>query len=177
VEGPLASGIDNCALGLMCWHLDASGAGTCENLCTGSTASPLCDDPDEACFVTDDDPVLLCLDRCDPMLQDCPAGEGCYPNEDHFVCVSDGSGDAGAHGDPCDVVDVCDPGTACIEGARHSACTGDFGCCANFCDASDPAADADCAARDPAQSCERWFAAAQTPPGQVDVGVCAIAVG
>jgi hypothetical protein len=44
-----------------------------------------------------------------------------------------------------------------------------------LCDLNDAAADAQCQALDPAQTCEPWYADGQAPFGYDDVGVCMIA--
>ena len=81
VEGNGTSGIDTCELGAMCFDVDPeTNVGVCRALCQGDESNPVCD----AGFVcgplsTGDLTVYLCLPTCDPLLQDCDAGNACYP--------------------------------------------------------------------------------------------------
>jgi hypothetical protein len=174
VEGSAASGIDNCALGLMCWDVDDRGVGVCEDMCVGSPSAPICDDPDDVCALWNDGATVLCLLECDPLLQACVEGQGCYPINDAFVCVPDVSRDSGLHGDPCELLNACDPGSLCIGPGAHSDCAGAVGCCSSVCSTMDPNSDANCAALDPGQTCESWFLEGLAPTGYADVGVCAV---
>lgn len=75
--------------------------------------------------------------ECDPLLQDCPMGEGCYFTfmSDVFVCADVGMVpiNEGCGG----TINVCAPGLACINSDALSACEAD-GCCAAYCDLEDP---------------------------------------
>lgn len=48
----------------------------------------------------------------------------------------------------------------------------DAGCCAEFCDTSDPQASAGCDATLPGTECVSWYERGQAPPGYENVGVC-----
>jgi hypothetical protein len=62
-------GTDDCDVGYMCYYTNMEGAGTCVPLCTGTPDAPFCDEASN-CSVSNDGSVLLCLDSCDPLLQD-----------------------------------------------------------------------------------------------------------
>jgi hypothetical protein len=72
------SGIDDCALGTMCWNVDHDTLiGECVELCGGSNASPVCSDPCDQCNIAYEGVVLVCAPPCDPVIQDCGEGEKC----------------------------------------------------------------------------------------------------
>jgi hypothetical protein len=108
----------------------------------------------------------VCGPSCDPLLQDCVDGQGCYAIEDSFLCAADVSGGGGAAGDSCDTFDACDPGQGCIAVEDLPACLG-AACCTPFCDLSDPSP----TCPDGLQ-CIEWFALGATPPGFEDTGIC-----
>ena len=170
VEGSGVSGIDSCVAGSMCWDVDPDTLeGYCVAFCTGDEANPMCEDPTTTCVLGSDGPLALCIPNCNPLEQACPAGDGCYPVNDTFNCVPDASGDAGAAGDECEYINVCDPGTACLSAEVVPDCPGAFGCCSAFCDLTvDPPP---CL---PGQECTPWYEAGQAPPGYENVGICAL---
>ena len=173
VEGSGVSGIDDCDIGSMCWDVDPeTNMGTCVALCTGDEADPICEDPDTACAIVNEGAIVLCLPSCDPLLQDCPDGQACYPINDDFLCVPDASGEMGVYGDPCEFINACDPGLMCLGAAAVPDCTGSQGCCSEVCDTSDPSGDAQCSGAD--QACEPWYEEGAAPPGYEDVGACAL---
>lgn len=91
---------------------------------------------------------------CDPLLQDCFAGEACYPENDAFECggpTGPGQGD-----DPCAVDEECQAGLFCATD----------GVCREFCDINDGSS---CGFD---LTCEPWFPAGTAPPGLEDVGFC-----
>jgi hypothetical protein len=173
VEGGAASGVDSCDIAVMCWNVDPeTGTGTCTAMCTGAAEAPICEDPGTTCSIANDGAIVLCLDTCDPILQDCPDGEACYPGADEaFVCGPDASGDMGVYGDPCEYINVCDPGLICVIPEAVPGCAG-AGCCTEICDLSDPAGAAQCQGEAGGQVCEPAFA--EPIPGYEDVGYCAI---
>jgi hypothetical protein len=173
VTGPSDSWSDDCDLGLLCWNTDQRGQGQCAALCAGTPEAPTCP-RSHVCAQSGSGVLALCIFECDPLLQDCPADQACYPSNDSFSCAPDASGRTGAHGDPCRFINSCDPGAICINAEAHSSCEGTVGCCSQICDVADPSSDADCAARDPSQTCEAWFIDGMAPSGYEDVGVCAL---
>ena len=164
------SGIDDCALGILCWDVDERGHGTCVAMCSGSPDAPTCP-PKSSCWITSDGILNLCIPVCDPLLQDCPGGDLCLPTGDDFICVEDASGDEGQTNDPCEFANACDPGLVCLNTASASAaCQQDLqGCCQPFCEfPGSPCPNPD-------QQCLQWYDPMMPiPPGNEDVGVCAI---
>lgn len=93
---------------------------------------------------------------CDPLLQDCPELEGCYPDGDAFTCaVPNAAG--GQVGDACVEHVDCDLGLFCIDDVCVASC--EVG-------APDPCVD-------PADVCAPWYAEGTAPPGLEHVGTCA----
>jgi hypothetical protein len=171
VQGSGTSGLDNCELGHMCWDVDAAtNEGTCVALCTGSPVAPVCAPPGTSCVIANDGVLNLCLPGCDPLLQDCNPGAACYPINDGFTCAPDASGAQGVDGDPCEFINVCDPGLMCANAASLEGCFGAAGCCTPFCDVTVPG--------DPCpavtEECVPFYELGMAPLGFEDVGVCAI---
>lgn len=178
VEGNGVSGIDDCDIGVMCWDVDPkTNIGTCVAMCTGDESNPICEDPDTSCAIANDGAIILCLPNCDPLLQDCADGQACYPINDAWSCAPDASGETGVYGDPCEFINVCDPGYVCLDASTvppGQMCEGAAGCCTAVCDLTDPAGNDQCEGVAGGQSCEAWYAEGMVPPGYEDVGVCAI---
>lgn len=175
VEGAAVSGIDNCDQDLVCWDVDpVTLMGTCTPVCGGSEANPICEDTDTTCAIANNGAIVLCLPTCNPLMQDCAVGDGCFPVGDGFVCSPDASGAVGEHGDPCAFVNACAPGNICLSPDAHSACASREGCCTSLCNVSGMDPDGDCAALDPGQTCISYYAKAQAPVGLEDVGVCTV---
>jgi hypothetical protein len=169
VEGSGTSGIDSCELGAMCWGVDPkTNQGTCVAFCVGSPERPACEDANAMCVMASDGILALCIPNCDPLQQDCPAGAACYPVDDSFICAPDASGEVGAPGDDCEFINVCDPGSFCVDASLVPECTG-AGCCTHFCDVTD--AMPPCL---PGQGCTPWYEDGMAPPGFENVGACAL---
>ena len=167
-EGGGVSGLDDCEKGSMCWDLDGESKGLCVALCTGSQAQPECGDPTTACAVVNDGVLNLCLDRCDPLVQDCPGDDLCLPIDDAYVCVLDASGEAGAAFAPCEFDNACDRGLLCLTPAAATECDQNAkGCCLPFCAISEEVM---CPGE--GQSCLPVFT--PQPPGLEDVGLCSL---
>jgi hypothetical protein len=137
--------------------------------CKGSENDPSCDDACDHCTITGSGVLILCLPTCDPLAQDCPAGETCYGWSDTFLYMA-GQGRA-SPGDPCRFIDDCEPGSFCASAARVPGCVG-AGCCAAFCavTAVEP-----CPGAVPGVECVPWFDEGRVPPSCFDlenVGAC-----
>ncbi|WAS95010.1 hypothetical protein [Nannocystis punicea] len=136
------SGLDTCDEHLQCWDLDDRLAGHCVAMCEGTPVSPSCADPENYCSVADNDVLILCLPGCDPLMQDCPAGEACYPHqsqENVFACAPDAGGREGQAFDACMFLNVCDPGLLCVLPTVAAECDQDAeGCCMPYCDIGEP---------------------------------------
>jgi hypothetical protein len=173
VEGSGVSGVDDCDLGSMCWDVDPeTNTGTCVAMCTGDPAAPLCDDPNTTCVNVNDGAIVLCLPACDPLLQDCPEGQACYGVNEAFTCVPDASGETGVYGDPCEYLNVCDPGLFCANAEGVPGCSASVGCCSEFCDLESADGDAQCSGVAEGQACVAWTD--DPSPGLEAVGACVI---
>lgn len=166
-EGMGLSGVDDCALGFMCWDVDAEGHGTCVALCTGNEQAPTCTDG-LACRIVEDEVLYLCLPPCDPLAQDCPGGEECIATGGSFFCVADFSGDTGAANDVCEFANGCDPGLICLQTSEASSACDPLrdGCCQPFCQLPDGACP------NPDQVCKPVYE--PSPPGFEAVGACSL---
>lgn len=165
-------GLDDCDEGLLCWFLDADGEGVCTPMCAGSPDNQICGDG-LVCDVTNGGFLPLCLATCDPLAPACPMGQICIPSGPNstFLCDSDASGDAGAFGDPCEYINVCDVGLTCVAAANVPGCVS-AGCCTEYCDVGQPA-DGQCSGA-PEQECLGFFDDQTAPPGLEDVGFCGV---
>lgn len=173
-EGSPVSGVDDCDIGSMCWAVDpATLEGYCVQFCTGTPDSPMCPEGFQ-CPIYSDGILHVCLPNCDPLLQDCRDGEACYPVNDDFQCAPDASGDGGAAGDPCDYVNSCDPGLACISREFSPGCMGSVGCCSEYCDLDAVDPEASCSQRGEGSVCMPWYDEGFAPPGYENVGICAL---
>ncbi|MEZ4447834.1 MAG: hypothetical protein R3B09_00055 [Nannocystaceae bacterium] len=177
VEGWHYSGIDDCAEGAICWHVDPE---TLEGLCVAFCAGPdgedgcladiaSCCPPDKVC---EGNRVFgLCVIPCRPLGDQCYPGEVCYPVGDAFTCAPDVSGEMGAAGDPCEFLNVCDPGSFCGNPSAYPGCDPNAaGCCIPFCDLKAPT----CA---DGTVCTPWFdpKEQEVPPLYEDLGACVLA--
>jgi hypothetical protein len=172
VMGDAWSGLDDCGVGLLCWAPDALGQGTCIGLCDDpGDGTCVCADPGAAPSWCQECAVGVCIPGCDPLIQDCGSeGAACYPINDGFSCAPDASGDEGQANDPCEFINTCDEGLACVDSATASAACDPkvTGCCQPFCELPG----AECP--NPDQLCVPWFEAGNAPAGQEDVGICLI---
>ncbi|MEZ4452469.1 MAG: hypothetical protein R3B09_23600 [Nannocystaceae bacterium] len=172
VVGDGTSGVDSCEKGSMCWDVDPkTKTGTCVRLCSGD---PECWSDDAACcpvgfscYIAGASSLILCLADCQPLLQDCEdPKDACYPVNDSFQCAPDVSGDLGAVGDPCELLNACDPGNYCGDPSTWSKCDPDaVGCCLPFCDLGDPK----CV---DGTECAPWYDPMDAPPHAKDLGAC-----
>ncbi len=166
-ERQLWSGYDDCDASSICWVSDeATLEGTCVGLCMGSLERPVCADREAWCTLNSDG-VGVCWPPCSPLVQDCPAGQGCYEESDGtFACSPLASGGTNPPGEVCESSSGCDPGSVCLEAQEVPGCRGS-GCCSSLCDLDD--------AMPPClggQSCEPWFGPGEAPRGQQNVGAC-----
>ena len=169
-DGSGTSGIDNCGVGAICWFLDDSNAGTCVPMCTGSAEAPKCENG-QVCDESNEGVIILCLDTCDPLQQSCPDGQICFfDGIDTFICDFDASGDGGQYGDPCAFINVCDYGLFCANQGAVPGCPNPDGCCSSYCSLKEP----NTCLGAPMQECVPWYEEGAAPPGQEDIGACAV---
>lgn len=174
IEGHPYSGIDDCDATSMCFDVDPKTLeGICRPFCTGDNSDPTCADPCDFCTISADSALTICLPICDPIAQDCPPEEACYPVSSEFVCAPDASPEGAGIGSPCEYINVCPPGQACLGAAAIPGCdTGSAGCCTPFCSVggADP-----CPGLLPGTECMPWFEEGTEPPKACVVaipGVC-----
>jgi len=178
VEGSGTTGIDDCELGAMCWDVDPkTNEGVCRGFCLGQESDAHCENPHEACSFSGSGAIVLCLPICDPLEPSCAPGQACYPIVEVWMCAPDASGDLGAYGDPCEFINVCDPGLICLDSSAvppGQACEGANGCCTEVCDITDPAGDLQCAGAAEGQTCQPWYEEGTGPAVLEHVGACAL---
>lgn len=169
VEPPAS---DDCEFGALCWDIDPeTGVGTCHALCIGTPDSPHCADPSKFCWPWCQSCIIqICIDRCDPLGDDCNEGDLCLDTgSGEFACVLDASGDEGQYGDPCEYLNACDPGLACIPSDLLPGCDS-TGCCTPFCDLTAPA----CPDAALGVQCVAWYEPTHVPPGLENLGACVL---
>lgn len=167
-EGPL-TGLDDCALGSICWDVDPNNHGTCIGQCTGTPDAPLCPALHH-CSIANGGILTLCLPWCDPLAQDCPDYGACIATDDTFLCVLTPNLLADIN-ESCEFANACQPGLVCLPPTTTSAACDPnaLGCCTPFCQL--PAA----SCPNPDQQCVPWFDPMKPiPPGYESLGVCAI---
>ncbi len=170
IEGGKYTGEDNCDLGFICLLTDDDGiGGTCVEFCNADMECPL---TGVDCQVYNNGSLPICLFECDPLLQDCPDGQGCYNGTNGgWVCFKQTADPGeGQQGDICEFINQCNAGLFCAGSANFENCAG-TGCCTPFCDLDEPEPDASCL---DAQECVPYWEEGQAPPGEDNIGVCAI---
>jgi len=140
--GSPSEGDDNCDFGLVCWNVDdETNLGTCKAFCDYFQGEPRCSEGYVCSYFEASIGVALCIDRCDPLAQDCASNEACLPTSaldgDGWMCFLDASGDDGQFGDPCELVASCDPGLLCVLSELVPECEG-TACCSPLCDITAP---------------------------------------
>jgi len=161
-------GGDTCDIYAFCENADRTEPGTCGELCRGSPEAPICS-AGHVCLPLG--AINLCRERCNPLIQDCAEGQGCYQVIGlDFVCV-DTVGGYGP-GEPCGGgVNACSPGLACVASSSVLKCP-DTHCCTEFCPLNE--SDFSCADAGSGAECVPWFSQDEAPPGLEAVGVCSL---
>jgi hypothetical protein len=114
------NGFDNCVAGLFCVQ------GTCQPVCEVGADVPGCFCSQFAGVFDDREGVGVCQPTCNVLAQDCPSGENCYlkPTAAQSFCAAPAA-EVGRQGDPCNFVNSCDTGHACVlpdQTATHLQC-------------------------------------------------------
>jgi hypothetical protein len=171
VEGGKYTGVDNCVAGAICLLTDEEGqGGVCVEFCDVNSACP--QTPTAKCVVYNSGSLPICLGSCDPIVQDCPEGQGCYNSAgDQFVCFKEsampGEGGIGAE---CQYINQCQKGGFCAATDSVVNCSPtSLGCCTPFCPVS--GGNAPC---QQGEDCVPFFEPGSAPPAYEDVGVCVI---
>lgn len=129
---------DSCDKGAMCWGVDPPTLrGRCAPLCKGGPEAGLCDEPRVCTYIADG--LLLCLNRCDPVVQDCLDDERCDNSGiGDFVCVPDAPGGAGLF-EGCEGDLVCEKGLRCVSSVPPECePLRTVGCCVPYCHTDAP---------------------------------------
>ena len=159
------SGTDSCDGSSLCWQLELVEGelhGECRSFCEGEGKAPTCD-ADQTCLVANFEVFNLCLDACDPLLQDCAPDEACTrTSEGQFACVHNTA--PTQQGEECIVLTDCGPGLACIRDDVLPDSAWDPQCTA-YCDLAAP----ECAM---GYACEAYFGEGLAPEGLEDLGLC-----
>jgi hypothetical protein len=164
-SGGAVAGTDNCGAESICWDVkDVEGEllGVCTPFCGGTADNPICE-PLTSCVIANEGSITLCIATCDPLLQDCAEGLGCFWAVEDFNCVF--TTDEIPTGEPCGYINDCSPGNLCADAATLPSCNGSA-CCAPYCDLSSPS----CSIAE--TECVTFFEEGLAPPGYEDVGVC-----
>ena len=168
-----AVGSDDCDEDHVCWNaLDQDGQliGTCFPFCTGGADNPICEDSDQSCRIVNDGTIAVCLPNCDPLLQECDEGLGCYwsGGSQTFQCIITAGGIE--TGLPCGFNNDCNPGHFCAAAEVLEACDGSA-CCATFCDTLEEPST--CTGM---HECVPFFEEGTAPPVYEDLGLCILPV-
>jgi hypothetical protein len=127
-EGAPCGPGDTCAKGLVCLGASANTMGTCAKFCYTDTGcggnNRVCGSLVQIPNVTELPAVCVQLTTCDPLLQNCPAGQGCYLTTNGPACIPMGSATNGQ---------TCGPSTLCVRGSTCLGPTTNMLSCRSFC--------------------------------------------
>ena len=157
------TGNDDCGDQAICWDFDPEAPGACKGLCENGLD---CQDPGAVPYVGCQNCFCVCETPCNPLADDCLGHQMCVVTGRIATCVPDASGEGGAFQDPCEFVNVCDPGLFCANSDSVAGCD-DFaaGCCTPYCDTQAP----DCPA---SMQCEPLYPDGGGPDSLQFVGMC-----
>jgi hypothetical protein len=158
---------DDCDATSMCWNVDDEGIGTCHAFCMGTADNPSCPDG-FTCPITSDGTINVCIAICDPLLQDCDEGLGCYWANVDFNCIS--TTQDLPPGAPCGYVNDCAPGNICLDATVLPDCLGSA-CCSTFCDVNLGPGQCDVL---PGTTCVPFWEQGLAPDGYEHIGVCIV---
>lgn len=130
-------GEDTCDKGLSCYFVTVDElAGTCVPMCQGSLGSPKCPEGGVCVFFGQYNALQLCLQHCNPLMDECPSGGHCSSPDWGFLCFDPNDPTANQAGDSCELTD-CGKGLICVNAADVPGCPGDV-CCTPYCDINGP---------------------------------------
>ena len=156
---------DSCGQGSHCWdvaEVDGELVGVCTAFCAGNADDPICAQG-SSCVIANEGSITLCIATCDPLLQECGEGLGCFWTNNDFNCVFT-AGEI-AEAEPCGYINDCAPGLLCTSSAVLPSCDG-TDCCTAYCDLSDPSCPV------AGTECTSFFDEGTAPPTYEDIGVC-----
>jgi hypothetical protein len=160
--------LDDCGAETHCWDVvafDGEVLGTCTEFCQGTPDDPICP-MGSYCVIGGHGSISLCIDACDPVLQDCSPGLACFYAENAFGCFV--TTQDIPLGEPCGFINDCVGGLVCMfADVLPKTCAGPK-CCASFCSLSDPLCP------QMGTQCTAFFDANAGPAGYEDVGVCVL---
>jgi hypothetical protein len=166
--GGAIAATDDCDETGFCWRVGPDAMGTCHAFCTGSPDSPECP-PGSSCVLSGSGVISFCTKLCDPLLQDCPVGYGCFWDGSPFGCALVPERPP-LPGEPCSFLSDCALGSNCTPASVVPGCQSQS-CCAPYCDLTRGVPQCDAL---PGTTCEPFFVPEEAPPGYEHVGVCVL---
>jgi hypothetical protein len=172
------SGSDDCDATSHCWELETDEQGVehgeCVPMCTGTRDNPSCPGQGESCEgfecrIIGQTGWPLCIERCDPIAQDCGDGKACFFDGGYLSFFCGVVNVPGALAEPCGWSQECDVGLLCVSDHVLPECPGDS-CCTPFCVTGD---DASCEASWPGTVCSDALTSPQME-GCPTYGACLI---
>jgi hypothetical protein len=160
---------DDCGPTSQCFNVvevDGQSVGVCASCCEGTSDDPVCA-PGTRCLIAFEGSINVCLASCDPLMQDCGPGLGCFfSGGGPFVCIVPTQNIP--PGQPCEQINDCAVGLVCVPGSTLPNCAGRT-CCASFCNVMQGAL-----CPEMGTECVAFFEEGWAPPGYEDVGVCIV---
>jgi hypothetical protein len=141
------SGSDDCDASSHCWNLEADEQGVehgeCVPMCIGTRDNPSCPGQGDSCEgfecrIYGQVGYPFCVERCDPIAQDCGEGKGCFFDYGYNSFFCGVVNVPGALGEPCEWHQECAAGLTCISAEALPECLGDY-CCSSMCITGDDA--------------------------------------
>jgi hypothetical protein len=142
------SGSDDCDASSHCWNLepDEQGVehGECVPMCIGTRDDPSCPGQGESCLgfecrIFGQVGYPFCVERCDPVAQDCGEGKACFFDYGYSSFFCGVVNIPGAIGESCGWSQECVAGLMCVSADALPECLGDA-CCSPICVTGDHAA-------------------------------------
>jgi hypothetical protein len=152
------SGSDDCDASSHCWNLETDEQGVehgeCVPMCIGTRDNPSCPGQGESCEgfecrIIGQTGYPFCVERCDPIAQDCGEGKGCFFDGGYLAFFCGVVNIPGALGESCEWTQECAAGLVCASADVLPECLSDY-CCSSFCVTGD---DAGCEASVPGTVC------------------------
>jgi hypothetical protein len=163
VYGGLMDATDDCDATGICVDRDGDTLGTCHAFCMGTADQPECPD-NLLCEIAEYGTVALCVEQCNPLLQDCEPPLGCYWEDTGFHCLPGGEWPIE---DPCSYVNDCPPGNMCVDASLLPICVGEA-CCTSLCEVGLD----DNLCLIPGSACVPFFEQGTAPEGLELLGLC-----